>query len=241
MKKKLLLILLPTLLLVGCDNKSNGTEKSPIPSPDSQVVEDSATPNSTSLEKTLAEEDYAVKRNFKFDGSVTLETEEKVTFTGKIYDDGFYIETKERGEKISHEFYFKDDDNPYWVSFNKDDGKYYYGPFVTIETLPDFLNLFDFEKTINENTWKYDHSDKVENQTYDYFKGEYIFPLYLFRNITNPVLKFKESKLSSISGTLNNITEDDLSGQIEYNILEVGNQEMGHELPTLIPNAAVKD
>lgn len=241
MKKKLLLILLPTLLLVGCDNKSNSTEKSPVPSPDSQIAEDSAKQNSTSKEQKLADEDYAVKRNFKFDGSITLETDEKVTFSGKIYDDGFYIEAIERDEKITQEFYFKDDDNPYLVGFNEDDGKYYYGTFAISEALPDFLNLFDFEKTINENTWEYDRTDKVENQTYDYFKGENIFPLYLFGDVTNPVLKFKESKLSSISGTLNNISEDDLSGQIEYNILEVGNQEMGHELPTLLPNAGVKD
>lgn len=178
MKQKWMLLLLPTLLLLfGCDEQTNHTEKTPDISPNSQIVEDSTKnapsndqksilPDSASKEKTLADENYAVKRNFKFSGSIFNEEGEKIKFSGKIYENGFYLEAGEENVETTQEFYFVENENPY-LMVSSEEGKYYYGVFQLEYSLSDFFDFFDFEKSINENVWEYDHTDISLGNTYD--------------------------------------------------------------------------
>lgn len=249
MKQKLCLLLLPVLLLSGCDDQMNPTEKTPDISQNSQIVEDSTKntpsdipdsvlPDSTSKEKTLADENYAVKRNFRFGGSIFSEEGEKMRFSGKIYENGFYLEAGEENVETTQEFYFVEDENPYLMVSNEE-GKYYYGAFQLEYSLSDFLDFFDFEKNINENVWEYDHTDISSGNAYDYFKVTNGFPVYPFEQIIHPVLKFENSVLSSVSVDYIN-PEDEKTYQIEFNILEIGNQKMDHDLPNPWPDAIVE-
>ena len=263
MKKQFTLLFVSLYLLSGCSKESNviskSTDSGSTQHPESNVIDSVETSTvqsnthntaSTTKDKVITDENYAVKNNYSFKGKASQKAINfEMDFEGKLYDDGFYMECTSQGETESVEYYFDGGKYPMAVQYNKSNGKYYYSQWAAEYTLSEFLDAYDLEKSIKNTTWEFVKSETENGTTFDRFKSTDSIPFFMFSiyQLNFPTLEFKAGILSKVTGTINVPTEDTdtveqndmsvsagkeaMTCNIEFDIVEIGNQTMGHEKP----------
>lgn len=235
MNKKI--IFLCAVLLTGCNNTGNSSIDAEASNPQSRETKVVA----------ISDENTDINSNFKFTTKCLETTQNKTMFvlSGSVYEKGYFYEItdiaeelKEREPEGIREFYFLDDDT-FYVSYDEDDGKYYY--YTAMHLSYSAATLVNLKRQIASCSFELTESEKTNGQQIDTFTTSddfYSFSILGGLPFEATTLTFADKILTMISGTLPKQYNSEFYGEDsdslvfkeETTIYDIGKVEAPHEV-----------